>query len=394
MKKLVILIFHLVFIHTLLSHDPFVVVLMVKNEASVINQTLEPFVKAGIDSYVIFDTGSTDNTVETVEQFFKQNEIKNWHIFQESFVDFAVSRNRALDLAEEHFPDAVFLLMPDAEWYIQNVEELIDFCNQIIDDNGKCYLIRMLDKNLDFLVPRLIRTKSNARFVGDIHECIDTDIFKKVPRNIFFRLQASQAGIEKSRKRWERDLEILLERYEENPDDSRTTFYLAQTYECLFDFVPAYTYYEIRSKQSGGSLEETYETFYRLGRVADILSKTDEQYTWHMAQDYYFTAHKLLPHRAEPLVRIAEYYWPESEPPKNAALCYLFAKRAYELTYPENDTLFIDPEVYFFWRYELVSKSAWQMGDFELGEICTRKALQYKESPHLLRNLACYIEMR
>jgi len=54
-----------------LKNDPLlVVVLMVKNEEDVINATIEPFIKAGIDSYFIFDTGSTDKTVETVKKFF------------------------------------------------------------------------------------------------------------------------------------------------------------------------------------------------------------------------------------------------------------------------------------------------------------------------------------
>ena len=81
---------------------------MVKNEEPMINKTLEPFVKEGINSFLIFDTGSTDNTIKTVEAYFNKNDVKNWFIFQEEFVDFSTSRNRALDLAEEKFPDANF----------------------------------------------------------------------------------------------------------------------------------------------------------------------------------------------------------------------------------------------------------------------------------------------
>ena len=42
---------------TLYAPDPFVVVLMVKNEESVIEKTLEPFVHTGLQSFLIFDTG-------------------------------------------------------------------------------------------------------------------------------------------------------------------------------------------------------------------------------------------------------------------------------------------------------------------------------------------------
>jgi hypothetical protein len=51
------------------------VVLMVKNEEAVIKQTLQPFVEGGADSFLIFDTGSTDNTVETGFNFFKNQDM-------------------------------------------------------------------------------------------------------------------------------------------------------------------------------------------------------------------------------------------------------------------------------------------------------------------------------
>lgn len=390
MKKIALLLFCL----TISAHatGPFAVVLMVKNEETTINKTLEPFIQEGIQSFFIFDTGSTDNTIETVQHYFQEHGIHNSRIVQEPFINFATSRNRALDLAEEAFEDITFFLMPDAEWHMHNVAGLINFCEQAMQDNGQCYLVRIANDNIDFPVPRLFRANAGARFTGEIHESVVTEIMKKVPRNIYFELTASSVGIEKSRQRWLRDKEILTKKFEENPNNPRTTFYLAQTYECLLEFEDAYKFYKIRSQQNG-HFEETYEAFYRLARVTRILARSHpEAYTWHAAMDCYFEAHKIMPHRAEPLVEIAQHYWPEGGSPVNAPLCYLFAKHAYALPYPENDTLFVDPEAYNFRRYELLSKAAWQVGDYALGEVCTRKAIAYKEMPYLLRNLAGYME--
>jgi glycosyltransferase involved in cell wall biosynthesis len=373
------------------ASDAFTVVLMVKNEATVICQTLDPYVQAGLQSFLIFDTGSTDDTMQVVEDYFRRHNIQHWCIFQEPFVDFEVSRNRALDLAEEEFPDATFFLMPDAEWYLCNVQGLINFCNDHLNDPTECYLIRIANGTIDFRTSRLIRSGVAARFVGDVHEVIVAKTYEKAPADIYFELGASRVGIEKSRQRWHRDKDKLLARFEKNPEDPRTTFYLAQTYECLEEFEKAYEYYLIRCQQQGW-IEETFEAFYRLGRVTEHLSKTDKKYTWQMAQEYYFAAYGLMPHRAEPLVKLAEHYWPDGEGPINAPLCYLYAKRAYELNYPEHDVLFINPDAYNFKRYELLSKSAWHVGDYQLGEISTRKALETVEMPYLLRNLACYME--
>lgn len=369
------------------------VVLMVKNEQDVMESTLDPFVKAGIQSFLIFDTGSTDDTILVTENFFRKNQIKNYVIEQEPFIDFATSRNHALDAAEKHFTQSVFFLMPDAEWYLHNAKGLVDFCIQELDRDIPCYLIRIANESIDFSVPRLIRAKSKARFQGVVHEIIPVSKSVRAPSDIYFELGISRYGMEKSRKRWQRDVTLLLKAHQDDPADPRSSFYLAQTYECLGDLQTAYHYYKLRSGQEGWH-EENYETFYRLGRITERLSQIDSNYTWPMAFDYYATAHNLMPHRAEPLVQIAYHYWPDGVGPSNSALCYLFAKRACELAYPENDRLFIDPVAYKFKRYEILSKAAWQVGDFENGEAATRRALQVHEMPHLLNNLAAYVTRR
>lgn len=393
MKKTLLLSAFLISLYSYAQQDVLTVVLMVKNEESVIEKTLEPFIEAGLHSFFIFDTGSTDATIAKAEFLFKAHHIKHWRIAQEPFIDFATSRNRALDLADEYFPHSPFFLMPDAEWYTHNVKGLIDFCVQEINAQAPCYLMRIINETIDFTVPRLIRASSHSRFIGVVHEIIPVAGSVRIPNDVYFELGASRYGFEKSKKRWERDIGMLLKAYEENPNDPRTTFYLAQTYECMGDIQIAYHYYKIRAGQEGWH-EENYETFYRLGQLTDRLSADDKSYTWHMAFDYYSMAHNLLPHRAEPLVRIAEHYWPDGQGPSNVALCYLFAKRACELEYPKNDLLFINPVMYNFKRYELLSKSAWHVGDFENGELATRNALHNKEMPHLLNNLAAYIGHR
>lgn len=394
MKKKLIFAWLMLAIHVIQAQqDIITVVLMVKNEEAVIAKTLEPFVQGGITSFLIFDTGSTDATIPNAELFFKLHAIEHYKIVQEPFIDFATSRNRALDLAEEHFPETIFFLMPDAEWYMHNVAALIDFCMQHREDKRPCYLVRIANEGVDFTVPRLIKNRGGARFKGVVHEAIPVPGNAKLPSEIYFELGVSRQGVEKSRKRWERDLALLLKEYERDPTSPRTTFYLAQTYDCLADAPNAYRYYKLRSELNGFP-EENYETFYRLGRVTELLSRTDHNFTWHMAFDYYTKAHDLLRHRAEPLVRIADHYWPDGSAPLNIALCYIFARRACELEYPEHDLLFVDPYVYHFKRYELLSKSAWHVGDFKNGEIATRNALKKRDMPHLLKNLACYIEQR
>src|SRR5438128_8908547 len=106
------------------------VVIMVKNEADVIIPTLQPFIDAGITSYLVYDTGSIDGTQDIIRNHFDNCHFEHAYIVEEPFVDFATSRNRALQLAEEIFVNNTFLVMLDAEWYTHNVEELVDFCKK------------------------------------------------------------------------------------------------------------------------------------------------------------------------------------------------------------------------------------------------------------------------
>ena len=75
------LVFFVLFIRSVQTlryeYDPLlVVVIMVKNEETVMRATLQPFVDGGVDSFFVFDTGSTDNTIAVTEEFFAENGIE------------------------------------------------------------------------------------------------------------------------------------------------------------------------------------------------------------------------------------------------------------------------------------------------------------------------------
>jgi len=281
------------------------------------------------------------------------------------------------------------MLMPDAEWYLKNGEKLVEFCKNNINDFNQLYSIKVNSGTTFFDQSRLLRTKSHVRFIGKVHEVMSCPFTGKIPEEVYFDYLPKSKGIEASRNRWKRDIQILLEEVEKNPKDSRSMFYLAQSYECLGDLFNAFKYYEMRSKLKGWH-EEDYETFYRLGGVVEGLTLFDKKYTKEMAYNYYMIAHEMSPHRAEPLVKIAELYWPS-----NYSLCFQFARMALDLSFPSYDKLFINKEIYDYTRYEVISKCAWYVNEFELGEYATRKALEARPSfLHLHTNLELYLERK
>ncbi|MGC2310609.1 MAG: hypothetical protein WA432_03250 [Candidatus Babeliaceae bacterium] len=363
-----------------------VIVLMIKNEESVIIETLRSY-SADFKYFLIFDTGSQDKTIDIIKQFFEENTHLTGYLAQKEFIDFSTSRNYALDETEKVFPQAQFMLMPDAEWYLYNGQGLINFCKKHQNDTTDAYLVRGIFNNLDFYTTRLIRCKTGIRFHNQIHETLNRTVNQKVDSDVFFEVRVSPQGSQKSIRRWRRDLEILLDEYNKNPKNARNLFYLAQTYDCLGELQTAFYFYEQRRILSDDWIEENFETLCRMGRIAHVLAPLDSNFTDEQSLSYYLQAHILMPHRAEPLVHIAQIYWPNCIP-----LCFLFIRRAVELPYPINDSLFINKTLYDYDRYEILSKCASYMKEYELGERATRQALSLKQTPELYQNLDFYLK--
>jgi glycosyltransferase involved in cell wall biosynthesis len=73
--------------------------MIVKNEALNMPSNLNS-VKDLIDGVCILDTGSTDDTIQVIEDWCKSNE-KFCKVHQEPFVNFGKSRTRSFELAQQ-----------------------------------------------------------------------------------------------------------------------------------------------------------------------------------------------------------------------------------------------------------------------------------------------------
>ncbi len=392
------LVSHLLFAQAECNDSPLIVIaIMVKNEEQVIRATLEPYLRADPQqkeiAYLVFDTGSSDLTLEKARELFDDYGIHNFYIFQEPFIDFSTSRNRALDLVEQCFPDACFVLMPDAEWYIQNVAGLLAHCRKEKDNYYGPYFVRLVGPALDFYTPRLIRQNRHSRFKGVVHEALpvyaDQISYTKLAPDIYFQYAPSQYGQEKSKKRYLRDRDLLLREYERDPSDTQTTFYLAQTYEFLDDWENAYRYYTIRAEQPGWE-EDNFLAAYHRAIAAENLWKQQKMFSWPQVHELYLHAFAMRPWRIEPLVKVAQHYLEE----RNMVLSFLYAKFTLDFTFP-NETSFFEKDAYLFNRYTIIGSAAWYLGQYDLGEWALRKALEAQPGHESVqKNLQFYLDRK
>ena len=82
-----------------MARQTFCLNMIVKNESHIIEQTLENICATlTLDYWVICDTGSTDNTMEIIKNFFARKNIPG-ELFEEPWYDFGHNRTVALKRA-------------------------------------------------------------------------------------------------------------------------------------------------------------------------------------------------------------------------------------------------------------------------------------------------------
>jgi hypothetical protein len=345
------------------------VLIMVKNEKKRLNVTLES-IKNFADSLVIFDTGSTDNTIEICKEFSKKNKIP-LRLKEGEFVNFEVSRNESIDFAET-FNDIDYILLLDTNDELRNGEML----RNILEEN-KIHTAFMLCQEwfsgvIDkYYNVRLIKARAKWRYVGSVHEYIkcfnekgDEKNIARIEDKIVLYQDRTQDDY-KSQKRFHRDEELLIEEYKKDKNNSRTIFYLAQTCLCLNKYEDALYYYKLRTELEGFK-EEKYYSFYKCGIISFAL-----KHSWHDSMSWFLKAYDCIK-RAEPLVGITEYYYKN----KQWDMAYIFINLACKLEYPNDCILFVNRLVYDYKRWNLMGIIAFYNGNYKEGKDALYKAIE------------------
>ena len=144
--------------------------MMVKNEHARLHVSLES-VKGFVDSIIIFDTGSTDDTIDIARNFCEKNNIP-FRLKQGEFVNFAVSRNVSLEFADS-FSDVDYLLLLDTNDELRGGKDMRRFAEEYRDCPSTGFLVCQewfsgaLDKYFNV---RLIKAHNYWRYVGCVHE--------------------------------------------------------------------------------------------------------------------------------------------------------------------------------------------------------------------------------
>ncbi len=151
------------------------VILMVKDEELRLPVTLKSLVPNDIptiDYLIVYDTGSTDQTVEIVKEWAEFYKIP-LRLKEGIFVNFAISRNISLDFADEVTDPNTYFLLMDSNDELRNPEILREFINDLGESKQTLFMITQHLKagkeKTVFRNTRLMKAGSKWRYHGPVH---------------------------------------------------------------------------------------------------------------------------------------------------------------------------------------------------------------------------------
>lgn len=267
--------------------------MIVKDEAAVIGRCLES-VRGLIDAWVIVDTGSTDGTQELIWETMREQGVSG-QLHERPWVDFGHNRSELLELARGA---ADYLLLLDADMTVTWRASRRAYEPEGLD-GATSYLVRF-DETPEYWLKCLISGRLQWRSVGVTHEYTysEQDTDQRQLDSLVITHHGDGSG---RSEKLVRDLELLKRAHEQDPNDPRTVFYLAQTYRDLGDDFWALKTYKQRYEM-GGWPEEVFYSLYQVGVLHARLEHPSQAV-------YYLTkAWSARPQRIEPLYELAWMY--------------------------------------------------------------------------------------
>jgi len=351
--------------------------IMVKNEESNILRTMRsaaPYV----DGFVIYDTGSTDETVSIIGNYANTINIPV-HIKLGQFVDYSTSRNVLLEYAESLTTEEDFLMLLDSNDEVRvdiplgesgNFrDELCNTPSTVSCIMANSYWKYSAIKNvLSHLVFLFIRPHKNCRYHRKRHEFIYEN-GKSVDYHYYIHgidiYQDRDQDDAKTQSRLENDIEVLTAELKNKATKVRALYYLGKTYSVMHKFKEAKSAFKNRLKYYEGDLEELYLTYVHIGGIYELEKKTPK------AIKYFYRAYKCM-QRIEPLLYLSRIYLSLQQ----YQMAYMYTSVACKLSIPKHACTY-NYKDYMFDRYILHAQTCYNIKQYEEGSNSLEQVSQY-----------------
>jgi len=305
--------------------------MIVKNESKIIKRLLQSVLPI-IDTYCICDTGSTDNTIEIIQQFFDTYNIKG-KIVKEPFKDFAYNRNFAL---QSCIGMSDYILLLDADMILN----VYNFSKKMLS-NADHFCILQGSNEFYYQNTRIIKNDARYKYIGVTHEYISTPSDNRAgqcfSKNQLFITDIGDGGSKTDK--FERDIRLLTEGIINEPENAiRYYFYLANSYLDNGNPEQAIKCYQKRIEM-GGWQQEVWYSYYRIGIAYKNMGKMAD------AINSWLEAYQYFPKRIENLYEMICYYRIHSKH-NLAKIFYDIAQNTLKTITDKDSYLFLQNNIY------------------------------------------------
>jgi len=323
--------------------------MIVKNESKIIKRLFDSVVSI-IDCYCICDTGSTDNTIEIIETYFKSKNIPG-KVVLEPFKNFCYNRNFAL---KSCIGMSDYILLLDADMIL----EIKKFDKNLLSAASSFTILQGND-SFYYQNLRIIKNNGEYKYNGVTHEYIDTpsnNTIYNIEKNSLFIRDVGDGGSKQNK--FERDISLLLDGIKEEPNNVRYYFYLANSYHDCGRFCEAINVYEKRI-ELGGWNEEVWYSYYRIGLCYKNIGKIEQ------AIYYWLKGYNFYSERLENIYEIIQHYRIISQH-KLAEIFYKEARKILDLNKNRDNYLFLHEDIYSSKIYYEYTVIAAYLGQFDI----------------------------
>ena len=359
--------------------------MIVKDESHIIKKTLNNICdNIKLDYWVICDTGSTDNTIQIIKNFFEEKKIQG-EIHQDKWKDFATNRNNALKYAFNK-TDYIFIFDADDSFHgnFKLPKKLICDRYDFIFGTGFSYVR-----------PLLINNRIQWVWKGVLHEVLcDVNNCKSsstISGNYY--IDSGRSGNRsKNPNKYLDDAIVLSNAYTIEKDIGmkyRYGFYCAQSFKDAGKYDDAITWYK-KVLENGNWIQEKYYSCLMLG---NLYNKNSD---YKNAVIYWEKSYSYDSERIEGIASLMDFFFIND----NHLLVNSLYKsiKNYKIIKDSSSKCFLDNTFYYKPEF-LNSVSAYYTGDLESGYESTVKLILNKPDAsienykHYYGNfLPCYME--
>lgn len=335
--------------------------MIVKNESHIIKESLTATLPL-IDTYCIVDTGSTDNTIEVIKTFYEEHGIQG-EVHQREWKNFGHNRSEALKLCDNKMD---YILVIDADdlitWERNGKEELL----QILRTNPNVVNFKIHQGDLVYSRMQVFKANDDWKYHGVLHEYPGNGKPNKIVNcpNGMFMTSRRLGDRNKCADKMKRDIAVFLKALEDEPNNERYVFYLAQSYRDDGQIDEAVKWYTKRFEM-GRWYEEMYISAYNVAKLTH-----SKEWTW--------KAHHCNPKRIECLVSYLSFCRMT-----NQFSCELLAMALYASTVPKptDQHLFLENDIYDWKVWDELSIIAFYCGRKDIAKMASEKLIADNKAP-------------